>query len=257
MVRFEKIRRIVMEECKKFGVEITPFLLSNLAWLRAERKIIEISKYLPKNSKVLDIGCGDGYNTLMLKTLRDDLDIVGIEPFKQSMWDVLKRNGCNFEICNALRLKYKDNSFDAVVSFGVMEHLKKDYIILYKKREFKNEELRFMQEIHRVLKSGGINIISNLPNKYSLSELIADIKGISKHPRRYTKKQIQSLLNVTGFKKIKIKTEFFIPSQVSQISRNLLIFFNKHHKALYTTDKIINHTPLNLFSQSYFVVCKK
>lgn len=258
MEKFEEIRKKIIKQYNQSGAEVPHFFSSDLSWLRIKKKIIEISKYLPKNAKVLDIGCGAGYNTLMLKLLRDDLKIIGFDPQSQEdFWKIFKKEGCNFETGNALHLNYKDSSFDAVVSFGVMEHIKQNYKELYKKREFKCEELRFMQEINRVLKPKGFNMIANLPNKYSWSEFFSYLKGISAHPKKYTKKQINNLINTSGFKSIKVKREFFIPSQISMLYPGLLFLYNKNYKLLHKIDRIINFTLLNFFSQSYFIVCKK
>jgi ubiquinone/menaquinone biosynthesis C-methylase UbiE len=138
-----------------------------------------------------------------------------------------------------------------------MEHIKVDYDRYYGKREFRNEDVRFMGEIYRVLKPMGVNIITNLPNKYSWVEFISKFFGIRTHSEKYTRKQIEKLIRKTNFKKNKLRLDFFIPAQIYKISKlggellnKYVIFFDK-------LDHFLNKTPLNLFSHSYFIICKK
>jgi len=254
MNKIEKIRKFVIE---KEGKDNLTNRSSDLNWLRIIRQIKEVNSNIKKSAKVLDIGCGDGLNPFLMKLMRPDLNIVGINPNYCDFWKHFKKKGLAFKIGNGLKLKYKDNSFDVVTTFGVMEHINEEYVRFYGKREFKNEELRFMKEIYRILKPGGLNIISNLPNKYSITEGLTKLLGKRYHINRFDEKEINTLIKKSGFKKVKIRREFIIPAQIYKINKKLLSFFNKHHKILDKIDNIINKTPLNLFSQSYFIVCKK
>ncbi len=254
MNKFKEVRNIL----KKVNKGMPECIATHLRWLRIKNQIQEVIPYIPKDARVLDIVCVAGYNTVILKILRPDITILGIEPVKHEEWQYFKKEECNFKVGNALNLENKNESFDVVLSFGVMEHVRECYDSLYGKREFKNEEFRFMQEIYRVLKKGGLNIIMSLPNKYSWTECLANFKGISAHPYKYTKKCIDKLIKMSGFKKIVIKKKFFIPAQVPLKNKHLLYIFNKFYKVLDIIDKIVNRLyPLNILSQSYFIVCKK
>lgn len=104
---------------------------------------------------VLEIGCGEGRGITLLK------------PKSKSFTAVDKID----EALNALRLKFpdakfiamnlpplhglQDNAYDCVITFQVIEHIKDDRF--------------FLKEIHRVLKPGGMALITTPNRKLSLS----------------------------------------------------------------------------------------
>ncbi len=88
-------------------------------------------------------------------------------------------------------LPYDDDSFDAVLSCGVLEHVINPDASL--------------DEIWRVLKPSGVFYIYNLPNRYSYLEEIAKRMGIYYHgkeepDKKYTKRSAFSLLKRHKFK---------------------------------------------------------
>ncbi len=78
---------------------------------------------------------------------------------------------------------FTDNSFDAVVSFQVIEHIQDDRL--------------FLEEIHRVLKPGGIALITTPNRLYSLSRN-------PWHIREYTARELTDLAK-TFFSKVTMK----------------------------------------------------
>lgn len=107
-----------------------------------------------KESIVLDIAAGSGDSTLEVVKRRPKL-IVATD-FALSMFDVFQQKLHNevfsqtitFTACDALSLPFRDRSFDGtIVAFGV--------------RNF-TDKLLSLQEMHRVLKSGGVSVILEL-----------------------------------------------------------------------------------------------
>lgn len=99
---------------------------------------------------LLEIGCGAGRGLEILIKSADHY--TGIDKYK-SLTDELQLEypQAEFHAMHIPPLKgIADNSFDTIVSFQVIEHIKDDKA--------------FLQEIHRVLKPGGKAIIST-PNK--------------------------------------------------------------------------------------------
>jgi SAM-dependent methyltransferase len=99
---------------------------------------------------VLEIGCGTGRGLEILVNAADHY--TGIDKYK-SLTDDLQEQypQAKFISMHIPPLKdIPDNSFDTVVSFQVIEHIKDDKT--------------FLKEIHRVLKPGGKAVIST-PNK--------------------------------------------------------------------------------------------
>lgn len=114
-------------------------------------------KYLPKESKVLDLGGGAGkYSFELAKkgyhvTLAD-LSLNLLNQAKKEMETSLIPLDSIDEV-NALDLHiYEDNSFDAVILFGPLYHLL-----------FEEERIQCIKEVNRVLKKDGIVFASFIP----------------------------------------------------------------------------------------------
>ena len=103
---------------------------------------------LKPGSRVLDVACGTGYGTAMLRdhgcdVVAGDLDPVEIASVRQSL-------GYDRIVCLDVRhIPFVDGSFDAVVSFETIEHIV--------------EGRQFLEEIRRVLRPGGV-FIGSTPN---------------------------------------------------------------------------------------------
>ncbi|MDB9823140.1 class I SAM-dependent methyltransferase [Deltaproteobacteria bacterium] len=101
---------------------------------------------------VLDIACGSGYGSRVLKEC-GAIRVIGIDNSFDAIDYARNRyilDGLDFIMGDILRIDFPDNYFDMVVSFETIEHLKD-----YKKA---------LSEIRRVLKDNGLLIISS-PNR--------------------------------------------------------------------------------------------
>lgn len=100
------------------------------------KKMYHIEKFLnklPKESRILDAGCGEG--VLVEKYLTKGYSVQGIDPNYESKI-VIKGN--------ILDIPFEDKSFDVVLLLDVFEHL-----------AF-SDQPKVIKEIHRVLNGGGI-----------------------------------------------------------------------------------------------------
>ena len=105
-------------------------------------------KYIPKNGKLLEAGCGLGKWINYFYTR--GYDITGID-YSQVAVDELKKykSGFNIVLGDITNIPFDAESFDIYLSFGVLEHLERD------------EDLhKAIAEIHRILKKSGIAIIT-------------------------------------------------------------------------------------------------
>jgi len=93
--------------------------------------------------KLLDVGCSSGAFLNSARSL--GFKTFGVEPAKQAA-NTAKQSGLNVVAGTLEQAKYANNSFDAITLFEVIEHLKEPKLL--------------MQEIYRVLKPGGILLIS-------------------------------------------------------------------------------------------------
>jgi ubiquinone/menaquinone biosynthesis C-methylase UbiE len=126
---------------------LTPLYDPLLKWVMREetfkRKLTQQANIQP-GMKVLDLGCGTGTLTLMLKNSCPEAEITGMDGDAQVL-DVArqKTRGANIQWDEGLAssLPYPDSAFDRVVTSLVIHHLVTDD----KRRAFK--------EIYRVLRS--------------------------------------------------------------------------------------------------------
>lgn len=93
------------------------------AWIRFIRVIHELRDV---RGKVLDVGCGAGEFTKSIKKARSDLEVYAVDNLGKAIAEAKKKpEGIKFSIASAEKLPFKDNFFDAVLCFEVLEHLEK------------------------------------------------------------------------------------------------------------------------------------
>lgn len=128
---------------------LTPLYDPLLKWVMREetfkRKLIQRANIQPK-MRVLDLGCGTGTLTLMLKRAHPEAEVTGLDGDSEVL-DIArdKSRGTDIQWDEGLAssLPYPDSVFDRVVTSLVIHHLSADD----KRRAFK--------EIYRVLKPRG------------------------------------------------------------------------------------------------------
>ena len=107
---------------------------------------VMLLKYLTKNSKIIDSGCGFGKWLIYLNQL--GYKIIGIDNNEMVISKLKKyNNSLQVELGNILTINYPDNYFDAYISMGVVEH-------------FENGPLMALKEAYRVLKPNGLIFLS-------------------------------------------------------------------------------------------------
>ena len=128
---------------------LTPLYDPLLKWVMREetfkRKMISQAAIQP-TMKVLDLGCGTGTLTLMIKHAQPEAHVTGLDADSQVL-DIAREKSRGIEIQwdegLASSVPYPDSTFDRVVTSLVIHHLATDD----KRRAFK--------EVYRVLKPGG------------------------------------------------------------------------------------------------------
>ena len=103
---------------------------------------------------LLELGCGEGRGVELLAPLADSY--IGIDKIK-SVVDGLGEKYPDYNFMSGVfpPFPFEDNSFDTIVTFQVIEHVKPDE--------------KFIEEIHRVLRPGGQALITTPNIKMTLS----------------------------------------------------------------------------------------
>ena len=128
------------------------FLVENIGLWKSEKYIFE--RFVEKNSKILDVGCGAGRTTFGLFD-SGYVNIVGVDTSKKLIAKakaIAKKNKVDikFHVDNALAFSYENESFDVVLfSYNGLMTIPK-----YENRLFA------VNEIARVLKPGGLFIFT-------------------------------------------------------------------------------------------------
>lgn len=109
-------------------------------------------RMLRDEMRVLDVACGTGYGTNLIR--EKGCQVIGVDidnqqiNLNQATW-----SECQFRHGDVLQLPFEENSFDAVVSFETLEHV--------------TDGDRFFSEIKRVLQPNGLLICSTPNIKYT------------------------------------------------------------------------------------------
>ncbi len=106
-------------------------------------------KLLPKNGKVLDIGCGVGRDSHYFTS--NGFETVGIDFSKRMVEEARKRvSKAEFFKMDMRKLNFEDETFDGIWATAALLHVPK------------NDISKALREIIRVLKKGGILFIGTI-----------------------------------------------------------------------------------------------
>lgn len=145
-----------------------------------------------------------------------------------------------------ITIPFPDQYFDAVVSIGVLEHV----------RETGGNEIASLNEIHRILKPNGLFICVHLPNRYSWIEYLARKMNKWSHQYCYTDREICSLTQQTQFQILKRQRYAFLPRNIwSKIPGNL--GNSSSLTRVYDTLDHLLAMPFSKICQNYLVVAQK
>jgi SAM-dependent methyltransferase len=135
------------------GERTSPGIADENYWFQRHVVVYRRAAELVRGKRVLDAGCGEGYGTSMLAQAAATAKGVDLEAA------VIRRAAAryanaSFDAANLVALPYPDESFDAVVSLQVIEHI--------------HTPQEFLAECARVLVPGGLLLVST-PNRLTFS----------------------------------------------------------------------------------------
>jgi ubiquinone/menaquinone biosynthesis C-methylase UbiE len=173
----------------------------------------ELVKNIPMNGKVLEIAPGPGYFCIELAKL-GNFQITGLD-ISKSFVEIARRNATqagwkiDFREGNASAMPFQDNTFD----FSFCQAAFKNF----------SEPVKAIAEMHRVLRPGGVGVISDLRRDASAEELERELQGMDLGPinqfmvrwtfknmllkNAYTTDEMRSMVAQTPFRDCKINVE--------------------------------------------------
>ncbi len=210
----------------------------------------EFLKFLNPNDFVLDVGCGNGQNSLLAAgkakmVVGFDIDKIQLKIAKSEAAGRKLRN-VRFDYVSAEdKFPYQSNSFDKIIFLGVLEHLSKRENVL--------------QEIKRVMKVGG-KLLLGVPNEETSWKKLQMSVGIKHftdpdHELEFTKRTITDLLARTGFIPVSIQPTAFDTPWAGLIDVVGGISLNLYRKLLFWKWDVVKKYPEE--SISFFVVAEK
>jgi len=146
--------------------------------------------------KALEIGCGNGHGTKLIKKYFAPRNIVGIDLDERMIRIAKKRNtdqSISFLVMDAAKLNFPDKYFDAVFDFGMIHHI----------QNWKD----CLKELKRVLNDNGKIILEDLSSDTFKTYLGRIMKLLSDHPYAdmYSTEDFLSYMKSIGFEIINYK----------------------------------------------------
>ena len=134
------------------------------------RRLRKLSS-LPPDKVVLEIGCGNGTGTKLIKKYFSPREIYAVD-LDEKMIDLAKENNIDpsiyFEVGGASSLGYDSNQFDAIFDFGIIHHIPNWGDCL--------------KELERVLKPDGELILEDLSTETFDTSTGRIMKKFLEHP---------------------------------------------------------------------------
>lgn len=174
-------------------------------WARGHYTIIRglIKNYLIQKNKTnircLDVGCSGGNIAGFLQQFGK---VYSFDIIFDSLRDCFKKN-CSVLQADAIKIPFKDETFDAVTLLDVSEHVDDDYALF--------------KEVHRVCKSSAV-IFVNVP----AHKILWGAHDIwNNHKRRYTENNFRKLVKNCNLKIVRLTylhPHLFLPLLLLRLS---------------------------------------
>lgn len=167
---------------------------------------------------LLDAGCGTGW--FSREAVKRGAIVYSMDLGENLLSKVKEKCSSNTIIGSVLDIPFEDNHFDVIISSEVIEHVP--------------EPVKAIQEFHRVLKPGGICVIT-IPNRFwRFSVVIANVlklrpyEGLENWIGWF---QMKRILRDTGFIRLKMVGIHLLPFPIKFL-HPLLDFFHRYNKKL-------------------------
>jgi SAM-dependent methyltransferase len=197
----------------------------------------DIARQRPSGA-LLDWGCGFGQMTYLLRQRGLTVTPFDIGAPETPLPELpLCRDLEVIRSQHPTALPFDSGKFDAVLSCGVLEHVDE--------QSQPGNELKSLQEIARVLKPGGLFFIYQLPQRYAWQEaVIRALKLGYAHPRRYTAREITTMLNAHGYTLLRLRRANLIPKNLTGLPGIVRRLYSRASRTLIAADGWLSNWPM-------------
>ncbi len=148
--------------------------------------LARFSRFLPKGSRVLDLGCGAGVPVTKF-LINKGYKVTGID-FAEGMLKLARKNVRNarFIKMDITRMRFPSNFFDGAVSF---------YAIIHIPRE---KHSKIYRSLHKILKPNGVMML-NASGTNTWEETVRNYLGVPMFWSFYNPKRTAKMIKNSGF----------------------------------------------------------
>lgn len=162
---------------------------------------------------------------------------------EQEILQFARSPACGWRRHSPVALPFPDESFDAVLSSGTLEHVV--------------DPDASLEEISRILRPNGWLIIYNLPNRYSWIEFIGRFRGTVRE-RCYDLRQARRWIADHGFQVGFARHDNILPCTFKGLPDHLRVLLQTITTPLDALDRIAGRIPpLSMLSTNLTLFCRK
>ena len=147
-----------------------------------------------------------------------------------------------FNFYDGKKIPYGDHSFDAVVAYAVIEHIRPELLN------------QLLDEINRVLKPGGYFFVFRTPRELAIAEKIASVLRLGHHKVLFSEKKIVRMLKERSFKILEVKRTDMVISFIPSVFQYL---WNVLFPILFVVNRLALRTPLSIFVHHMRIIARK
>jgi len=251
--------RQAIAEARASYREDSPFLVSQIGMLDSLRYLDRLyfdlcgfAEFLKPGDRILDIGTGCGIAAWAMASMGYETEGIDIDDFNEAslhadmaaaqrvLWRVLesRRKGLRFQHYYKSAIPFDEETFDAVVAYGVLEHIPESVLDAV------------MHDVARVTRPGGHLMISYLPRTWAWIEWTLRRLGQSHHERLWGDRETKAFLAAHGYLVERFERIIFAPQYPPE-------FANRHKRLFDAMDRLSGVSPFAWFARDLHVVARK
>jgi ubiquinone/menaquinone biosynthesis C-methylase UbiE len=187
----------------------------------AAYRIDEALRFLPREGRLLEIGCGGGRMLRAVEQVRAELSLCGIDVSRSALRRAAERSpAIEFRLVQdpQAALPAGDAEFDAVLILDVLEHVA--------------DPPRLLAEVARVLRPGGI-LHLHVPCEGDALSLWHWVPGqggaasckrrLAGHVQRFRRREVLELLEASGFETLRVRHSLHILGNLADLAAFALL----------------------------------